>query len=566
MSCRRWCGILWGVLVAAAFVARAAEGLTDSAPPPGFNFRDQDDASFLRVTAFSGADGRPTAVLQPRPFRASSAPANATLSLLNNNDDSNRRNDNKSSSSSNNFELLNTVVGYGSGLPGASAVVLQALKNRNAGLYWQVMERLFGPKGGGHGYVNGSVAMTMVRVPIGACDFSAPPERSYDDTDGDWALHDFAVDPESELQLATVRDARSLNPRLTVMLTPWSPPGWMKTGGTMNGLSRDNTLLPTAQARKSLSMYLAKAAAAWERGGVHVDYMSLQNEPLFGTSAYPGMYVPSDLEAELGGLVAQAFEQLRARGELLQVPRLLAYDHNWDNFSYPLDVLSRASQHFVGTAWHCYAGDMRSAQDKVHRAFPEKETHVTECAGGYVDNKCDIANGWARFGQNHEWDMEHIFLGATANWASSGLKWLMALDASCGPVLPQVTWRWGRPLVSIPPHAASLDDIAWNQDYWTVGHMAPFLLPGSRRIASTLASSVPVKPLAAAFAPPRSPGGDYSSTGTTVADDYVIVMVLNTDHEHAVSFAVEADGGSRRVVFDVPAWGTAIAKVRLGRA
>ena len=35
----------------------------------------------------------------------------------------------------------------------------------------------------------------------------------------------------------------------------------------------------------------------------------------------------------------------------------------------------------------------------------------------------------------------------------SGVKWLLALDENCGPVLPDVTYRTGRPLVTIPSWA-----------------------------------------------------------------------------------------------------------------
>lgn len=32
-----------------------------------------------------------------------------------------------------------------------------------------------------------------------------------------------------------MRHARALNPQLVVMATPWSPPGWMKTSGSLIG-------------------------------------------------------------------------------------------------------------------------------------------------------------------------------------------------------------------------------------------------------------------------------------------------------------------------------------------
>jgi glucosylceramidase len=103
--------------------------------------------------------------------------------------------------------------------------------------------------------------------------------------------------------------------------------------------------------------------------------------------------------------------------------KLLAYDHNWDVPSYPLDVLKNSPQGtFAGTAWHCYGGDMATAMDQMHNAFPQYDQHVTECTGGYPNGVCDINKGMDSFGWNHEWDMSNILLGAAAHWSSSGVN------------------------------------------------------------------------------------------------------------------------------------------------
>jgi O-glycosyl hydrolase len=79
--------------------------------------------------------------------------------------------------------------------------------------------------------------------------------------------------------------------------------------------------------------------------------------------------------------------------------QLLAYDHNWDVPSYPLDVLASMKERdtFVGTAWHCYGGEMAPAMDQLHEAYPQYEQHVTECTGGYPDGICDITKGVSPF-------------------------------------------------------------------------------------------------------------------------------------------------------------------------
>lgn len=160
--------------------------------------------------------------------------------------------------------------------------------------------------------------------------------------------------------------------------------------------------------------------------------------------------------------------------------KLLAYDHNWDQPQYPLDVLDWTPRGtFAGTAWHCYGGDMASSMEKMHSAYPDVPQHVTECTGAYPNGVCDISKGMESFGWNHEWDMSNILLGAASHWSSSGVKWIIALDENCGPTLPDVSFTNGRPLVSIPSWATSAGDIHYNQDYYSIKHMSQFLTPQS---------------------------------------------------------------------------------------
>lgn len=71
------------------------------------------------------------------------------------------------------------------------------------------------------------------------------------------------------------------------------------------------------------------------------------------------------------------------------------------------------------------------------------------------------------------------------------MKWILALDEECGPTLPLVTYKSGRPLVSVPSWANSLEDVHFNQDYHSIRHMSQFLVPDlySNTIQSNKSSS-----------------------------------------------------------------------------
>jgi glucosylceramidase len=105
--------------------------------------------------------------------------------------------------------VLQKILGYGAGLPQASASVLINLKRQNSGLYNEVMERLFGSSAVG-------ASISAVRFPVGSCDFSIQ-NTTYDESYNDYDLSDFAIDPDSEMIVEVLKDAKVLNPALTVI-------------------------------------------------------------------------------------------------------------------------------------------------------------------------------------------------------------------------------------------------------------------------------------------------------------------------------------------------------------
>lgn len=299
----------------------------------------------------------------------------------------------------------------------------------------------------------------------------------------------------------------------------------MKVKDTLIAMSEENTLVNDDAVYKAYANYLVKVSQAFADLGLPLQYMTLQNEPLFGTSTeYPGMYFSADSAVRL----AKVLRPLLAADK--SAPKLLSYDHNWDHPEYPLNNLAATNENdgsrlFDGVAWHCYAGDMASAHDKLHEAYPQTPQMVTECTGSFPDNTCDITRGMDGFGFNHEWDMSNILLGATGHYSTAGLKWILALDSNCGPVLPDVSFRSGRPLVSVD--ISGDNQVYYNQDFYSLAHMSRFVPRGSVHLATQSSSSTL---LAEAF---------LSNDGSTIT-----VIVLNKDHDNAAEVTVTAGTSS----------------------
>ncbi len=360
-----------------------------------------------------------------------------------------------------------TVDGFGASITDSSAEVLSGLP---PAVRAETMRKLFDPESG--------IGVSFLRQPVGSSDFTAATEHyTYDDVPAgqtDFALRHFSIRHDEAKILPLLREAKRLNPRLKVMATPWSPPAWMKTTDSLvGGRLKDDPRIYDAYAR-----YLVKFVQAYARAGVPVDFLSVQNEPQNRTpDAYPGTDMP----------VADQLKVIEALGPKLRVasPRtkILAYDHNWATHpndgtaeaDYPYQVLrSKAAKWVAGTAYHCYYGDP-SAQTQLHDAFPGKGIWFTECSGskGVTDPPAKV------FRDTLTWHARNVVLGTTRNWARSAVNWNIALDSTGGPHNGGCATCTG--LVTVQPDGSVTTDA----EYYTIGHLAKFVQPGARRIAST---------------------------------------------------------------------------------
>jgi len=346
-----------------------------------------------------------------------------------------------------------TMVGFGAALSDASAWLIQhkLTQSRRDSL----LEELFGREPG--------IGFSFVRVDMGSSDFSLR-HYSYDDVAPggfDSTLAKFSIAPDRDETLPILKRALTINPRLTLMASPWSAPAWMKTSGSLV----KGTLRP--EAYPLFAEYFRKFIEAYAAEGVPVQLISLQNEPHFEPDNYPGMRLTP---AQRALLVREHFGPLFERSGIKT--QILDWDHNWDEPNSPLAVLadSGARRYLAGVAWHCYGGDV-SAQSVVHDKYPEKDAYFTECSGGE----------WApKFADNLVWNVRTLIIGATRNWARGVLMWNLALDEKHGPHTGGCADCRG--VVTINSTDGS---IVRNEEYYAFAHASRFVLPGAQRIWSS---------------------------------------------------------------------------------
>lgn len=350
-----------------------------------------------------------------------------------------------------------TVEGFGAAWTDSTGYLLHEVASPKA--RERAMRALFTREDGG-------IGLDFMRIPMGASDF-ARRRYSYDDQPAgrtDPTLADFSIAHDRKDLIPLIRESLALNPHMTLMATPWSPPGWMKTSGRLIG----GTLLPRAD--DAFAQYFVKFLRAYGNAGIRIRYITLQNEPLYQPSAYPGMGMAA--KAQVALLRDHVLPALRAAGLPTQV---LLYDHNWNRPDYAETILGdpvvRASGRVAGIAWHGYGGTP-GVQTLLHHEYPRLGEFETEHSGGT----------WVR--DQVRSDFGEI-IQVLRDYGRAYVKWNLALDQRLGP-----NDAGGSTCTSIVTVNTATGAVREDIEFATLGQFSRFILPGARRVYSSDARGI----------------------------------------------------------------------------
>ena len=355
------------------------------------------------------------------------------------------------------------IDGFGASLTDSSAwLISQKLSSSQRA---QLLEMLFDRKKG--------IGLSMLRQPMGASDF-ALSDYSYDDMPpggSDPELKHFTIDRDRQYILPVLREALAVNSKLKIIASPWSPPGWMKTSGSLIG----GTLLPSSFT--PLARYFVRFVRSYEAAGVPIFAVTPQNEPRNIPGDYPGMGMTAEEQTVfIREHLGPAFRDAHLK------TKIMAFDHNWDLIDFPEKILSdpEAAEFSAGTATHCYGGGPE-AQTKLHDHFPSKGIWLTECSGGE----------WQK--SNLLVAQANLIIETTRNWGQSVVLWNLALDQNHAPHLGGCTDCRG--VVTID-HSKSPATVTPTVDFTALAHASKFVAPGALRIDSIASEESPLKHVA----------------------------------------------------------------------
>jgi len=341
----------------------------------------------------------------------------------------------------------------------------------------QAVKDLFTRQGNG-------IGLSFLRNPMSASDL-ARSVYSFDDNNGvaDPALNNFSIAHDQADIIPFLLLAKQANPQIKIMANPWSPPGWMKTSNNMIGGSLLSTMYdPFAQ-------YFVQYIKAYKSAGITIDYISLQNEPLFVPSNYPGMCMPAtststDCASSTDQQTALFAHVLPALSTAGLTTKVLVYDHNWDRGDYPQNVLianqANLSQ-IAGVAWHGYGGTP-GVMTVIHNMFPTIGAYETEHSG-FVTNSDQASIDFPEIIQNMR------------NWARAFVKWSLSVDENQGPHTGGCGTCSPIALVN-----STTGNITYSIEYYTLGHFSKYVLPGANRVYSSNAQGI----VTAAFVNPAA--------------------------------------------------------------
>jgi glucosylceramidase len=197
-----------------------------------------------------------------------------------------------------------------------------------------------------------------------------------------------------------MREARKVNPDLFLFSSPWSPPGWMKAGGSMLGGSmRQSNFGPYAQ-------YFVKFLQSYAAEGVPVQAVTVQNEvDTDQDGRMPACSWPQ--EYEMGFVKNHLGPELQKAGLSTKIWIL---DHNYNLWGRAVAELDDPGvrKFCNAVAFHGYVGTPEQ-MSKFHEAYPEAQVYWTE--GGPDYTRPDYGTDWVNWGQT--------FTQAIHNWCQA---------------------------------------------------------------------------------------------------------------------------------------------------
>lgn len=343
-----------------------------------------------------------------------------------------------------------SIDGFGAALTGSSAYLIKQMSDdKRAAL----LDDLFNPEKG--------IGINYLRLTIGSSDFSIGTYSYCDKAD----ISTFAI-PEADRRdlLPVLREILKINPSIKILASPWSAPAWMKGNNSMLGGS-----LKGKEVYDDFAEYFVQYVKTFANEGIHIDAITIQNEPMHEINTYPTMKMLWQEQNEIiRDYLGPKFEKENIK------TKIIIWDHNFDMSYYPTNILNdpKTRKYVAGTGWHGYGGKA-SAIDEVQAKHPDKDVYFTEQSGGGWNTDTRIGNMF--------WYMREYLMASVNRGSKNFIMWNLALNENNGPNTTTGGCQNCRGVVTIK------DDGTYsrNEEYYLLGHFSKAVRLDAKRIENS---------------------------------------------------------------------------------
>lgn len=297
-------------------------------------------------------------------------------------------------------------------------------------------------------YTNKGLDLQVGRLTIASSDYSAEL-YSYDDVKDDTELKYFSVEKDEKYIIPMIREVLAVRPDLYLFASPWSPPGWMKTGGSMcGGYMREKYL-------ECYARYIVKFLEEYERRGIKVSAVTPQNEPHAEQDAkYPTCMWHPEFEAEF---ILKIRKKLDDAGKNTEI---WMHDHGfekWSKILWCLKEYPRLLDACGSVAFHYYDYYIEMT-DKIREEYPDIKFHFTEGGPRLYNN---YSTDWCKWGIMMAKALNRGFLTFTG--------WNLLLDETGGPNIGPFSCG------GLATYNSQTEEISYSGQYRALRHFSGFI-------------------------------------------------------------------------------------------
>ena len=350
-------------------------------------------------------------------------------------------------------EQFQQIRGFGCALTEVAGYVLSRMPEAKTE---EILKAFYGEKGLGY---------CFARIPIDSCDFSLDNYSAISSPCTE-ALEGFSLKRDEKYVLPLVRQVQKVASNgFSAMLSPWSPPDFMKTNGQKNhgGKLKEEYWAIWAK-------YICRYIQEYERRGVPVSMLTPQNEPK-AVQTWDSCIFTAEEERRF--IHAFLYPEM-VRCGLKDHVDLIVWDHNKERVYDWARVLfdGETADQTDGIGIHWYSGDHFNAVNDVHNRYPNKRIVFTEACIEYrMYEEDDVLRNALKYA--------HEMIGSLNGGVDTFFEWNLTLDLQGGP---NHAGNFCEAPIMCDPEKGEYRKMP-SYDY--IGHFTRYFAPGAKIIGSS---------------------------------------------------------------------------------